>query len=154
MGVEIERKFLVRSDAWRAAADPGSHYVQAYLCADPDRTVRVRLAGEAAWLTLKGRGTGVARPEFEYAIPAADARALLALCLPGRVEKIRYRVPVGRHVFEVDVFAGDHAGLVLAEVELGAEDEHFDRPAWLGKEVTRDRRYANSALAATPGVPI
>ena len=113
----------------------------------------MRLAGDAAWLTIKGRGTGVSRPEFEYLVPPDDARALLALCLPGGVDKLRYHVPVGAHVFEVDVFQGAHAGLVLAEVELGDEAETFERPDWLGAEVTADRRYANSALASRPGVP-
>lgn len=147
MGVEIERKFRVQPE-WRPTGD-GVVMDQGYLCSDPERTVRVRQAGRQAWLTIKGATQGARRAEFEYAIPVADAEALLALC-PHRVQKIRHRIPVGSHVFEVDVFAGANAGLIVAEVELSDEAEAFERPPWLAAEVTDDPRYFNSALAAHP----
>lgn len=148
MGVEIERKFLVRGEAWRQGT--GERMVQGYLSRDKARTVRVRVAGEAAFLTIKGVSVGATRAEFEYPIPVADALALLALCDGPLIDKVRYRVPSGEVVWEVDVFSGDNAGLVVAEVELPHEDAAFDRPEWLGEEVTHDARYFNSNLAATP----
>ena len=147
MGVEIERKFRVHA-AWQPT-QAGQAMDQGYLSLEPARTVRVRRAGAAAWLTVKGRNLGPRRAEFEYPIPVDDADAMLALCV-GRVRKTRYLEPVGAHVFEVDVFEGENAGLVIAEVELAAVDEAFERPAWLGAEVTEDARYFNSALAAHP----
>lgn len=150
MGVEIERKFLPSTEAWRAVVGAGTRYVQAYLLTDPDRTVRVRVAGAAAYLTIKGRTHGASRAEFEYPIPVADAEALLALCPRPPVEKIRYRVPLGAHVFEVDEFVGANAGLVVIEVELAHENEDFPRPLWLGDEVTHDTRYANACLIEHP----
>jgi adenylate cyclase len=145
--VEIERKFRVRP-GWQPTGS-GTRLEQGYLCLEPARTVRVRRADGQAWLTIKGRSVGARRAEFEYPIPVADAEAMLALCA-ARIEKTRYRLPHGRHVFEVDVFAGRNAGLILAEVELGHEDERFERPDWLGTEVTADPRYFNSALATHP----
>lgn len=153
MGVEIERKFLVTDDSWRENAEDCTRYVQGYLSREPARTVRVRIAGEAAFLTIKGQpspGAPLETPEFEYRIPKADAEALLALCLPGTIDKTRYRVPHGGKVFEVDVFAGENAGLVVAEIELDHSEEDFARPAWLGAEVTQDARYKNAALSVTP----
>lgn len=150
MGVEIERKFLVRSDGWRQAADPGTVFKQGYLCATAERTVRVRLAGDRAWLTMKGESRGARRAEFEYAIPAADAEQLLALCTPTVIDKTRYRVPHAGHTWEVDVFAGANAPLVVAEVELTHEDEDVRLPDWLGDEVTGDPRYQNSQLSQQP----
>lgn len=147
MGVEIERKFRVRPD-WRPST-PGEQLDQGYLCLDPARTVRVRCGNGQAWLTIKGKTVGARRAEFEYPIPVGDAQAMLALC-SARVQKTRYRIGVGRHVFEVDVFAGRNAGLVIAEVELSHEDEPFERPDWLADEVTDDARYFNSALATHP----
>lgn len=147
MGVEIERKFRVQS-RWRPAA-PGVFIDQGYLCLVPARTVRVRRTDAAAWLTVKGRNSGPSRAEFEYPIPLADADAMLALCV-GRIRKTRYREPLGAHVFEIDVFEGENQGLIVAEVELGAVDEPFERPVWLGPEVTDDPRYFNSALAEFP----
>lgn len=147
VGIEIERKFLV-SAAWRPSG-PGRALRQGYLSLDPARTVRVRRAGDAAWLTIKGLGDGPSRPEFEYPIPLADAEALLALTL-GQVCKTRYLERCGDHVFEVDVFEGANVGLIIAEVELAAADEAIARPPWLGAEVTADPRYFNSALAAHP----
>lgn len=147
MGVEIERKFRVAS-TWQPTR-PGVLIDQGYLSVEPARTVRVRRTDTAAWLTIKGKNDGPVRAEFEYPIPLADADSMLALCV-GRVRKIRYLEPVGDHVFEVDVFEAENAGLVVAEIELVAADAPFPRPAWLGPEVTDDPRYFNSALAQTP----
>lgn len=149
MPVEIERKFLVRDDSWRDGP-PGERIAQGYLSRDPERTVRVRLAGERAWLTVKGLPSGLARPEFEYPVPPAHARELLALCLPGIVEKTRHRRVFGGFVWEIDEFYGDNRGLVLAEIELPAAATRFERPPWLGREVSEDPRFANSRLAAEP----
>lgn len=151
MAIEIERKFLVQGEAWRQGA--GLQLSQGYLCRDPARTVRVRIAGRQAFLTVKGLGQGAAkmsRQEFEYEIPLADAQALLKLCDGPVIEKLRRRIAVGGHVWEVDEFFGDNAGLVLAEVELESEDQAFERPGWLGAEVTQDARYFNANLAAHP----
>ena len=148
MGIEIERKFLVSGDAWRAA--PGRAYAQGYLNRDKQRTVRVRIVEQEAWITVKGASAGATRAEFEYAIPVDDARQLLALCDGPQVRKIRRELRLGAHLWEIDEFQGDNAGLVVAEIELHAEDEAFERPAWLGAEVTHDPRYFNSNLAAAP----
>jgi adenylate cyclase len=148
MGVEIERKFLVQGDGWKTST--GVLYRQGYLNRDKNRTVRVRMAGDAAFLTVKGVSVGATRAEFEYPIPMADAEGLLALCDGPLVEKTRHLVRVGDTLWEVDEFAGDNAGLVVAEVELIAEDQPFARPDWLGAEVTHDARYFNSNLASHP----
>lgn len=152
MGVEIERKFRVRA-GWRPDG-AGEEIAQGYLCSVPERTVRVRLRGGRGYLTVKGKNGGAdaaRRAEFEYEISAADARALLALAEPGVIEKERCLVPVADgHTWEVDVFHGENEGLVVAEIELGAEDEPFARPDWLADEVTGDARYYNSSLARTP----
>lgn len=148
MATEIERKFLVVGDAWRQGA--GIRYVQGYLNRDKARTVRVRIAGGQGFLTVKGPNRGAVRSEFEYPIPLADAEGLLALCDGPLIDKLRYRIPLGNHVWEVDEFLGDNAGLIVAEIELGHEDESFARPDWLGKEVTGDPRYYNSSLASHP----
>jgi adenylate cyclase len=154
MGFEIERRFLVAGDGWQDGADAGTRIVQGYVVADAARAVRVRVAGERAWLTLKGPTRGATRSEFEYPIPVDDALALLAtLCGEGRVEKTRHRVLHAGRVWEVDVFGGAHAGLVLAEVELPAEDAPLARPAWVGTEVTRDVRYSNAVLARPQRLP-
>ena len=145
---EIERKFLVASDAWRNNGAEGKRYRQGYLINSEGCTVRVRLSGKDAWLTVKGARVGLTRPEFEYRIPVSDAEAmLLMLCDGALVEKTRYRVPHGAHVWEVDAFHGDNAGLILAEIELGNETEPFERPGWLGEEVTSDPRYYSGHLA-------
>lgn len=149
MANEIERKFLVRDLDFLAGHD-GVRIAQGYLSTTPDSTVRVRLSGNDAWLTIKGRSTGATRLEFEYPVPVGDAQQLLALCQAGRIDKTRYKVPIGAHVWDVDVFHGDNDGLVVAEVELGEEQEAFVRPAWLGDEVTDDPRYFNSALSELP----
>jgi adenylate cyclase len=150
MGVEIERKFLPASDAWRGQGTP-TLMRQGYLAADPVRTVRVRIEGERAVLTIKGKSEGASRGEWEYPIPVADAEELLGqLCEGPLVEKVRHRIPQAQHVWEVDEFLGRNAGLVVAEIELGSEDEAFDRPDWLGREVTGDVRYYNSQLMRKP----
>lgn len=151
MATEIERKFLVRDESWRAAAVSAQPMRQGYLASSPDCNVRVRLAGDRAWLTIKGRTVGASRPEYEYAIPAAEALELLEhLCLRPQIEKTRHRVPHGGHWFEVDVFHGANEGLILCEIELGHEGESVDLPPWLGREVTRDPRYFNARLAVQP----
>ncbi len=157
MAIEIERKFLVTGDGWRAAAHEVVPMAQGYLndLAAMDTgamkaSVRVRIAGDAAHLNLKSRELGHTRQEFEYPIPVADARALLALSVGGLVDKRRHLVKVGGHLWEVDEFLGDNAGLVVAEIELADADESFQRPDWLGVEVTDESRYYNLALASQP----
>lgn len=150
MGLEIERKFLLAGEDWRALGTPVL-LRQGYLSSDPDRTVRVRVEGGAGMLTIKGRSSGAVRGEWEYPIPLDEANELLnRLCLQPLIEKFRSRIAYGRHVWEVDEFLGANAGLVVAEIELGAEDESFDKPAWVGQEVSADRRYFNSSLVSLP----
>jgi CYTH domain-containing protein len=147
---EIERKFLVRGDDYRALGTC-EHYRQGYLRRAGPSTVRVRIAGERAYLTIKGPTEGLRRSEFEYPIPLADAEELLeTLCDRPQIEKRRYLVKHGDHTWEVDEFLGDNAGLVMAEIELDREDERFEMPAWVGEEVTQDPRYRNAALAMRP----
>ena len=148
MGIEIERKFLVVGEGWRQGA--GTRYSQGYLNRDAQRTVRVRIAGERAFLTVKGISKGATRSEFEYEIPIGDARQLLALADGPVIEKTRRVVEHEGSRWEVDEFFGDNAGLVVAELELESEDQPFARPDWLGPEVTGDSRYYNSSLAAHP----
>jgi CYTH domain-containing protein len=151
MAREIERKILVRRERWRPDPGAGVWYRQGYLSADPDRVVRVRVAGDRAFLTIKGRTRGIERPEFEYPIPLADANTILdGICMKPLIEKTRYRVRVGAHTWEVDAFAGDNAGLLVAEIELPWEGAPFDRPEWLGAEVSGDPRYFNSNLVQHP----
>lgn len=150
MGEEIERKFLVVGDGWRNTAE-AEPLRQGFLSTEPERTVRVRLAGSRGSLTIKGKTIGARRQEFEYEIPGADAQRMLdTLCERPLIEKVRYRLRVGRHIWEVDVFEGENAGLVIAEVELESEDEAFEKPDWAGEEVTDDPRYFNSNLVAKP----
>jgi adenylate cyclase len=150
MGREIERKFLVRSDAFKAQGE-AERTRQGYVRTAGPATVRVRIAGAHGVLTIKGPTQGFTRSEFEYPIPLADAEVLLdTLCDRPQIEKVRWRVPAGVHTWEVDEFLGDNAGLVVAEIELTAEDEPFARPDWLGDEVTADPRYRNSELARRP----
>ncbi|MBV9509854.1 MAG: CYTH domain-containing protein [Caulobacteraceae bacterium] len=146
MAVEIERKFLVVGEAWRTHASEGRRILQGYLC-NGAAQVRVRLISDEAFLTVKGSREGISRSEFEYAIPAEDARAMLALCAHPPIDKTRYEVQHEGHVWEIDVYAGRHAGLVVAEIELDAVGEAFAAPDWIGHEVSADSRYSNAALA-------
>ena len=148
MSTEIERKFLVTGTEWRQAN--GVRFSQGYLSRDKERTVRVRVAGERAFLTVKGLTKGASRAEFEYEIPVADAEQLLKLCEGPVVQKVRHVVVYQGFRWEVDEFLGENAGLVIAEIELQKEDQLFERPGWLGQEVTEDPRYFNSNLAANP----
>lgn len=148
MGVEIERKFLVVSDDWRAAAIGSTLLRQGYLSSNAKATVRVRSRDDAeAVLTLKGQVEGLTRAEYEYDIPIEDARELLAMAEPHVIDKRRHLVPFGGLMWEVDVFAGRHEGLVLAEVELDSESQGVALPDWVGKEVSRDDRYNNASLS-------
>jgi adenylate cyclase len=151
MPLEIERKFLVASDAWRAGARRREYFAQGYLAASERCSVRVRVGDGRAWLNLKGRIHGATRREYEYEIPVDEANEMLeALCALGRVEKWRHWVPHAGHEWEVDEFLGENAGLVVAELELDHEAEPFARPPWLGPEVTHDPRYLNTNLARQP----
>ncbi|MGY0503754.1 CYTH domain-containing protein [Luteimonas sp. e5] len=157
MSIEIERKFLVTGDAWREQAHAVIEMAQAYLndteSVNRGRqkvSVRVRIEGDAARLNIKSAESGMRRQEFEYPLPPADAQALMALCVQGRIHKRRHLVRHGAHLWEVDEFLGDNAGLVVAEVELGSESEAFEPPPWLGREVTDELRYYNQTLALHP----
>ena len=151
MPLEIERKFLVENDSWRGRADAGRQLRQAYLAETERVVVRVRREGDArALLTIKSAVPGLTRLEFEYPIPPADADALSELRHGVVLEKTRYLVPDAGRVWEVDVYAGDNEGLVIAEIELASEAAEIERPAWLGREVTGDARYYASRLAKTP----
>ena len=151
MAFEIERKFLVRGD-YKSAAVRSDHIVQGYIATLGPKTVRIRLRAGKGYITIKGKSSasGLSRFEWEREIPIEEARQLLELCDGGVVEKVRHLVPAGSHTFEVDEFLGDNAGLTVAEVELGSEEEAFERPEWLAEEVTSDRRYRNSSLLAHP----
>ena len=149
--MEIEHKFLVRNDAWRDHADAGQRMCQGYLAGNERMSIRVRIAGDRAWLNIKHAHSLTVRREFEYLIPLVDAEEILThVCTLGQVEKTRFRVPVDEHVFEVDVFHGDNAGLIVAEIELDYEGQAFTRPDWLGDEVSHDTRYLNHHLARHP----
>jgi adenylate cyclase len=150
MATEIERKFLVKNDSWRVGAI-GTRFRQGYLCAEPERTLRVRLEGERGRLTIKGKSVGISRAEFEYEIPAEEAAEMLeTLCLRPLIEKTRYRVEHAGRVWEIDVFHAENSGLILAELELVAVDSLFSLPDWVGAEVSSDPRYFNSNLVKLP----
>lgn len=148
--IEIERKFLVNNNSFLDDFSRSNRIVQGYLSSQPERTVRVRIKGENGYLTIKGKSEGFSRYEWEKEIAIEDAEKLLQICEPGVIDKIRYDIIVGTHVFEVDMFYGENEGLVLAEIELHAEDEVFEKPNWLGQEVTEDIRYYNSYLSKNP----
>ena len=149
---EIERKFLLNSTEFIQESSLQNRIVQGYLNSDPSRTVRVRIKGKKGFLTIKGKGnaSGTTRFEWEKEIAVAEAELLLQLCEKGIIDKIRYEIPVGKHTFEVDVFSGENQGLIIAEVELSSENEFFEKPHWLGMEVTGDKRYYNSYLSENP----
>ncbi len=150
--IEIERKFLVLSEDFKKESFKQTRIIQGFLNTDPLRTVRVRLKGEEGFLTVKGKSTddGLTRFEWENEISKQDAEALFDLCEETVIDKIRYEVKQGEHVFEIDEFFGDNEGLVIAEIELQHKDEHFQSPDWLGREVTGDIKYYNSQLSLTP----
>ncbi len=150
MAKEIERKFLVSTNNWKDDVSTTHVFRQGYLSYDSERTVRVRATEVSGFLTIKGITTGLTRDEFEYEIPLADALALLQLCERPAIEKKRYLVPHGAHIWEIDVFEGVNAGLVVAEIELQSEEEAFEKPTWLGEEVSGQRKYSNSALSLLP----
>lgn len=149
---ETERKFLVVSDDFKTAAFTKNRIVQGYLNSHPERTVRIRIKGDKGFLTIKGKGneSGTTRLEWEKEIPLSEAELLLPLCERGTIDKIRYEITVGNHVYEVDIFSGDNEGLIIAEIELASETEFFEKPNWLGKEVTGDQRYYNAYLSNHP----
>lgn len=150
--IEIERKFLVTSEAFKEEAYTQNRIAQGYLSAVPERTVRIRIKGEKGFLTIKGKSneSGLSRFEWEKEIPILEAQELLKLCEEGVIDKTRFEVKKGNHIFEIDVFYGKNEGLILAEVELKSEMETFEKPNWLGKEVTSDNRYYNSYLSKNP----
>ena len=157
VAIEIERKFRVVGEDWRGQVVKSVRMAQGYINdmaalrdARQNASVRVRIAGDQAFLNLKSRELGRSRQEFDYPIPVADAEALLALCVGGRIDKVRHYIPQHDLTWEVDEFAGDNAGLVVAELELPAVDTAFDRPDWLGREVTEEQRFYNLALAERP----
>ena len=151
-GMEIERKFLVRGNSYRQLAYASDRIKQGYICSGHGRTVRVRLRGGRGYLTIKGPSLdgGLSRYEFEKEIAPDEAEQLFRLCEPGIIDKTRYLVKSGQHTFEVDEFYGENEGLVMAEVELSAPDEPYEKPAFIGKEVTGDRRFYNSHLRVNP----
>jgi adenylate cyclase len=151
MGIEIERKFLVNKTKWEASnKGEANHYRQGYMHSDPVKTVRVRLTDTAGYITIKGPTVGMSRPEYEYSIPQQDAKELLDRFCGAIVSKYRYKVYVGNKLWEVDEFQENNAGLIVAEIELQAEDELFELPEWIEKEVTGEKRYNNSKLAIYP----
>jgi adenylate cyclase len=147
--VEIERKFLINPELWQPLVN-GVEIKQGYLSADPERVVRVRIAGEKAFLTIKGKPVGIVRAEYEYEIPKNDAGQLLKICLGFPVEKIRFKEKIGELVWEIDVFKGENQGLIMAEVELEDEIQKVDLPVWIGEEVSNDSRYYNAQLSKNP----
>ncbi|TBN02460.1 CYTH domain-containing protein [Hyunsoonleella flava] len=150
--IEIERKFLVTSAQYKADATTKTRIIQGFLNTDKERTVRIRLKGESGFLTVKGKSSedGLSRFEWEKEISKIDAEALLKLCEPTIIDKIRYEIHVDSHIFEVDEFFGENEGLVIAEVELTTENETIQKPDWLGEEVTRQIKYYNSQLSKQP----
>ncbi len=150
--LEIERKFLVKSLDFKKKVISQTRIVQAYLNSHPERSVRVRVKGDKGVLTVKGKGnsTGVSRFEWEKKIPLKEAENLLLLCEKGSIDKIRYEVPLGKHIYEIDEFFGNNRGLIIAEIELSSENEIFEKPSWLGEEVTGQNKYYNSSLVKLP----
>jgi adenylate cyclase len=147
MATETERKFLVKGE-FRHLAVRKISIIQCYLLIDPDKTIRLRIADEKAFLTIKSRPkkNSISRKEWEVPIPVSDDQEMIEICLPGRIVKTRFLIPSGKHVFEVDVFHEKHEGLIIAEIELNSEDECFDKPDWLGEEVTGNPKYYNANM--------
>ena len=151
MATEIERKFLLKNSDWRKSADNGTAYSQGYLVGSKSSSVRIRTQGERAFLNIKSATIDVTRQEFEYEIPFSEATEMLeTLCEKPLINKTRYHIKNGNHVWEIDVFSGDNDGLIVAEIELNDKDESFDKPAWLGDEVSSDERYYNVNLGKHP----
>ena len=152
MAQEIERKFLVKSDAFKEDSFEKTKIVQGFLSTVPERTVRIRIKGDKGFITVKGIGneSGISRYEWEKEISVEDATDLLKISEPGIIDKTRFNVKFGKHIFEVDEFYGENEGLTVAEVELSSEDEEIQKPTWLGEEVTGDVRYYNAVLMKTP----
>ncbi|ASU36300.1 CYTH domain-containing protein [Mucilaginibacter xinganensis] len=151
MGVEIERKFLVDHAMWQKLdKPPGVHYQQGYIVSDENCTVRIRVTDAHGFITLKGRTSGITRSEYEYEIPVADGLEMLKKFAKNGTEKIRYRIPLGGFTWEVDEFLSDNEGLLIAEIELKSENDKFEKPEWITRDVTDDMRYANSNLATLP----
>jgi len=151
MAQEIEKKFLVSGD-FKSLITKSTRIIQRYLSSIPERTVRVRIKGDKGYITIKGVGSdnGASRYEWEKEIPVSEVEELLKICEPGVIDKTRYLVPAGKHTFEIDEFYGDNEGLIVAEIELNSEDESFEKPAFLGQEVTGDIKYYNSMLMKNP----
>ena len=151
MGIEIERKFLMNPEKWEHLEKPlGEFYRQGYLLTDPTKTIRVRQTSEQGFLTIKGISVGATRKEYEYEIPLEEAKELLDQFSVAELSKIRYKISIGNHVWEVDEFSGKNAGLIVAEIELTSEDEDFEIPDWIGREVTGAEKYYNSNLVTEP----
>ena len=149
-GIEIERRFLLKNDAWKAVAGAPCLMSQGYLSVEKERIIRLRIIGNRAWLTLKGYISDVSRSEFEYEIPVADAQTMMDTMCPFRLEKHRHEVSYQGFVFEIDEYFGDNAPLIVAELELPAEDTPFPRPDWLGEEITSDGRFTNAYVSKHP----
>ena len=150
MGIEIERKFLLKNSNWKKFSDQGINIKQGYLNTDFERTVRVRITEDKGVLCIKGKNNNISRVEFEYEIPLNEAISLLALCENAIIEKTRYKINQDEITWEIDVFKGDNAGLIVAEVELYKENQIFNKPDWIGLEVSHESKYFNSALSIMP----
>jgi adenylate cyclase len=151
MGIEIERKYLVDHDKWRRVKKPaGIHYRQGYLSNENDRTIRIRVSDKQGYITIKGAATGISRKEYEYEIPVEDGIELLDHLALSQVEKVRYCINFAGNVWEIDEFLGDNEGLITAEIELNNEDDRFEQPAWIGREVSDEDKYYNSSLSTHP----
>jgi adenylate cyclase len=151
MPTEIERKFLVDHKKWDGFIKPvGKLYKQGYILSEERRTVRIRVTNDAAYITLKGASTGISRSEYEYTIPVNEGNEILDNFATSLIQKTRYNIEYAGHTWEVDVFTGDNNGLIVAEIELQNEDEQFEKPEWVGQEVSHDNRYANSSLSVYP----
>ena len=151
MGIEIERKFLVKKDKWKELEKPsGEIYRQGYLLTDPNKTIRVRQTSAKGFLTIKGLSVGATRPEYEYEIPFEEAKELLDQFAIAELSKIRFKIIIDQHVWEVDEFFGNNEGLIVAEIELSNEEEKFNIPDWIDREVTHEEKYFNSSLVIHP----